>query len=294
MFFDISAGDYSATVTREGAGLASLTHRRRDLVLPHDPLQSPVGFNGRVLIPWPNRIAGGTYTFQGETHHLPVTEPDRNTALHGLQCWTNWELVRQEDDSVELRTLTGPVPGYPFRLSTSVVYELGADRGLSVTIATRNIGEEPAPYGTGTHSYLTCDGAPIERCVLRVPASEVALTDDSLIPIGLKSAIGTEFDLRDGVLLDGVSLDDAFTGLQLEPDSKTWQVWLEDTKTRMKVVLECDEPWLQLFTAEPQGRRGVAVEPMTCPPNAFNSGEDLVVFLPEEDHVSSLRIFEAS
>lgn len=292
MFFEISAGKYKATVTAEGAGLASFTHDGRNLILPHDPGEQPSGFNGRVLVPWPNRIAGGTYVFEGRLLSVPINEPDRNAALHGLQCWNDWELVKEDGHSVQLRVLTGPTDGYPFKLETRIRYSLDALLGLHIEISSSNVGEDPAPYGTGTHAYLTCDGASIDQCVLTVPASEVAMTDQNLIPTGLAPVDDTQFDLREGRVLKGVSLDHAFTGIQLEPDSKTWQVSLKDTESGMIVALTSDEPWLQIFTAEPQDRRGVAVEPMTCPPNAFNTGQDLVVLAPGMTHTHWLRIFE--
>ncbi len=294
MFFDISAGEYRARVTREGAGLASLTRAGRNLVLPHDPAEKPAGYNGRVLIPWPNRIAGGTYVFEGRRLNVPINEPERNAALHGLQCWNDWELVKQDQRSVQLRVFTGPVDGYPFELETSVRYTLDPLLGLRIEIVSRNVGSGATPYGTGTHAYLTCDGASIDDCVLTAPASQVATVDRDLTPTGLAPVDGTHFDLREGRALKSVFLDHAFTGLALEPESKTWEVSLKDTLTGMRVALICDEPWLQLFTAEPQDRRGVAVEPMTCPPNAFNTGEDLAVLAPGETHTHRLRIFESA
>jgi aldose 1-epimerase len=44
--------------------------------------------------------------------------------------------------------------------------------------------------------------------------------------------------------------------------------------------------YLQLFSgdtlAPERRRRGLAIEPMTCPPNAFRSGMDVIVLQPDE------------
>ena len=64
MAIEITAGKYCATIVSDGAGLASLTYAGHDIVLPHYPAEKPVGYNGKVLIPWPNRITNGQYVWR--------------------------------------------------------------------------------------------------------------------------------------------------------------------------------------------------------------------------------------
>lgn len=57
---------------------------------------------GQALIPWPNRIADGSYAFAGSTHQLPLNEPERRTAIHGLVRWTSWNVDEREPHRVAL------------------------------------------------------------------------------------------------------------------------------------------------------------------------------------------------
>ncbi|WRS30675.1 aldose-1-epimerase [Actinomycetaceae bacterium MB13-C1-2] len=284
----IRAGEYEAVVVNEGAGLAALSHDGRDLILSYDLAERPAGFNGKVLVPWPNRIKGAVYTFEGCEYTVPMTEPDRECALHGLKCWEEWDTVATTDHSVTLRTVTEPTDGYPFRLETTVTYELSADSGISIEVTTINTGDVPAPYGTGTHAYLTCDGALADECVLTLPAAEVLTVDQNLIPVGHTSVQSEGLDFREGDLIGTRQVDHAFTSLP----SGEWSVTLSHPATGMTVVLSSDEDWLQVFSGDNQGRRGVAVEPMTCAPNAFNSGEGLIVLAPGESNTHLLSISE--
>ena len=71
----LQAGDYEARIVTVGAGLAGLRYRARELVVPHGVGECPPGYLGKVLMPWPNRIAGGSYSWEGTSYDLPVDEP---------------------------------------------------------------------------------------------------------------------------------------------------------------------------------------------------------------------------
>jgi aldose 1-epimerase len=70
----------------------------------------------------------------------------------------------------------------------------------------------------------------------------------------------------------------------------TWLVTLTDPDSGNRAVLSSDTPWMQLYTANAIGRVGLAVEPMTCPPDAFRSGDDLVVLKPGDEHSTTFRV----
>jgi aldose 1-epimerase len=57
-------------------------------------------------------------------------------------------------------------------------------------------------------------------------------------------------------------------------------------------------PWVQIHTADRPdptiNRLGLAVEPMTCPPDAFNSGTDLVWLEPGGQFAASWAIIALS
>lgn len=282
---EIAAGDYTATVVSVGAGLAQLRHRGAHLVVGHEPDELPAGYLGKTLAPWPNRITDGRYRYRGELHEVPVNEHETNAALHGLLCWVDWDVTSVTRDAVTLETDVVPRYGYPFWLRSSVTYRLSADGGLHTVISATNLGTGPAPYGASSHPYLTCDLAPVDECTLVVPAGQVLEVDDRLRPAGVVPAAG-DLDLRTPEVLGTRQVDHAYTGL---PEDG-WSVTLAHPRAPFATRLSADARWVQVYTGERIGRRGAAVEPMTCPPDAFNSGTDLVELAPGAGHTLAFTI----
>lgn len=285
----LEAGEYKAAVATVGAGLVSLSFRGQDIVLPFPPQELPPAYAGKVLMPWPNRVAGGAYTFAGRRYELPVNEPATGSSLHGLALWNEWQVEQRSDAAVVLTHLLHGEPGYPFQLALSARYTLDANTGLNVELTARNCGTADAPYGVGSHPYITVGGEDISSCELSFRAGKVLVTDENLQPTGLLETAGTDFDFSEPRLLASQSLDHAFTVL---PDG-SWSVALRNPALKLSAVVAAsgtDAPWVQLYSGELRGRKGLAVEPMTCPPNAFNSGQDLVVLQPGQSHALSFRI----
>ena len=101
----LQAGDYEARIVTVGAGLAGLHYRGHELVVPHGVGECPPGYLGKVLMPWPNRVAGGSYSWEGTSYDLPVDEPTFGTSLHGFVAFQEWEIAEAASSSVLLRTL---------------------------------------------------------------------------------------------------------------------------------------------------------------------------------------------
>jgi aldose 1-epimerase len=261
-----------------------------DIVLPFPPDELPPAYAGKVLMPWPNRVAGGAYSFGGKRFELPVNEAGTGSALHGLALWNAWQVERRSDAEVVLAHLLHGEPGYPFQLALTARYALDAETGLSIELGARNLGTAPAPYGCGSHPYITVGGEDISDCEVAFRAGRVLMTDEKLQPTELRDITGTEFDFSQARILAAQQLDHAFTAL---PEG-TWDVRLRHPALRLSAVVEStgtDAPWLQLYSGELRGRRGLAVEPMTCPPDAFNSGQDLAVLEPGQSHTLACRIY---
>jgi aldose 1-epimerase len=285
----LKAGGYEATVATVGAGLVGLSFEGRDIVLPFPADELPPAYAGKVLMPWPNRVAGGAYSFRGRRFELPVNEASTGSSLHGLALWNAWKVERSSGTEVVLTHVLHGEPGYPFQLALTARYALDAGTGLHIELTAENCGEGPAPYGCGSHPYITVGGQDISTCELSFRAGSVLLTDAKLQPTELRNTQGTEFDFSQTRTLAGQSLDHAFTGL---PEGN-WDVTLRHPGLGLSAVVEASgaqAPWLQLYTGELRGRRGLAVEPMTCPPDAFNSGQDLVVLEPGQSHSLASRI----
>lgn len=282
----VQAGEYEARVVTVGAGLAGLRYRGHDLVVPHGVGECPPGYLGKVLMPWPNRIAGGSYSWEGATYDLPVDEPTFGTSLHGFVAFQEWEIAEANASSVILRTLIAARYSYPWTLLASARYSLDAQRGLTVELSATNIGEGTAPYGVGFHPYLAVDDARADELELTNPASIIYEANASMIPVAAHDVASFGLDFRSPTLIGDSRLDHAFAGL---PEG-TWTVTLRDPASRVGVSLSSDARWLQVYSADYIGRVGVAVEPMSCPPNAFNSGTDVVALGPGESYTLSARI----
>ena len=282
----VQAGEYEARVVTVGAGLAGLRYRGHDLVVPHGVGECPPGYLGKVLMPWPNRIAGGSYSWEGATYDLPVDEPTFGTSLHGFVAFQEWEIAEANASSVILRTLIAARYSYPWTLLASARYSLDAQRGLTVELSATNIGKGTAPYGVGFHPYLAVDDAQADELELTNPASIIYEANASMIPVAAHDVASFGLDFRSPTLIGGSRLDHAFAGL---PED-TWTVTLRDPASRVGVSLSSDARWLQVYSADYIGRVGVAVEPMSCPPNAFNSGTDVVALGPGESYTLSARI----
>ncbi|RLV50245.1 aldose epimerase [Nocardioides mangrovicus] len=273
----ISSDGYEATITSVGATLRSLTHHGRDLVLGFAEDEMCSGGRGQTLLPWPNRLRDGAYTWDGHDQQLPLSEPARHNASHGLVRWCWFRPLAQDETSVELVYRLAAQPGYPWSLDVSVRYAVGAD-GLAVTVTVLNLAASAAPFAYGAHPYLTL-GVPVDELTLALPGASRLTVDERKLPTGVQDVEGTPYDLRAGRELGELLLDDAFrrTG--------TDGVRLSDASGH-GVELWADEAfgWFQAYTGDDQpalARRAVAVEPMTAPPDAFGSGADVIRLEPE-------------
>ncbi len=263
----LSAGEYSATLASAGATLAALTRAGRDLVLSFDPARElGHGYVGRTLAPWPNRISDSHYSFDGVRYDVPSNEPATGAALHGLACWTNWAVESIGADAVTFVLELPGSPGYPFAVRLRAAYTLDADAGLAVVVSGTNLADVDAPLGLSAHPYLTC-GVAADECTLTLAAERVLLVDARMRPVAEVAVAEAGFDFNAPTSLDGRRVDHAFTGL---PQGE-WAVTLAHPSRGVR--LTSDAPWVQAFTGDvPElARGGVAIEPMTCPPDAFNS-----------------------
>ena len=281
---EIRAGGYRAALTELGAGLRELTHNGHAVIIGHDPDELPPHSAGQLLAPWPNRIEGGRYRFGGADHQLALSEPTRGNAIHGLTRWLPWACVAREPDSVVLRSEPHGHQGYPFCVQVETRYSLDASDGLRVEITASNQGSRPAPWGTGSHPYLTLGTESVDGLELTLPAGRRLPVDDRGIPSGpAEDVTGTEFDFRKPRLIGETQLDHAFTDLERDADDLAW-VRMSADGTALGVWADAGYNWLQVFTGDPlepeRRRKALAVEPMSCPPNAFASGEDLVILSP--------------
>src|SRR5271168_188979 len=275
--------DQQAVVVEVGGGLRSYSVGGRELLDGYRADEMSSSGRGQVLIPWPNRLEDGNYEFDGQRHQLPLNEPEHRNAIHGLVRWAAWTAAAHEPHRAVMEHVLHPQPGYPFFLGISIEYAL-LDSGLQVQTTATNLGVDPCPYGSGAHPYLTLGTATIDGLMLHVPGRTVLRSDERGLPIRREAVEGTEYDFRQPKRIGSIKLDHAFTDLERDADGLA-RVELRNSNRETKVSLWVDQsyPYLMLFSGDPLPdvhRRSLAVEPMTCPPNAFRTGDALVRLKP--------------
>ncbi len=280
----LERGTARVAVDLRGGGLRRLAVGDWDVLDGYRTGEVPQGRRGGLLLPWPNRLRGGRWSWRGTDLQLDTTA--EGAAMHGLLSWQPFTVLARTQDSVTVGTVLEPRSGYPFRLAVALDYRLDPDR-LTVTVRVRNVGTHDAPFGVGMHPYLHVgseqDGD-VGAATLQVPA-RTGLDLDGGLPTGGRHA----FDGAVGSIGDR-ALDDALTDLVRDDDG--WaRVRLAGPAGELELAVDGQWPWLQVYTGDtlPEGqrRRSVAVEPMTCPPNALADGADLVVLAPEESWAGS-------
>jgi aldose 1-epimerase len=275
-------GPWEAVVIGVGGGLRALTHDGAPVLDGFAEHEMASGGRGQVLVPWPNRLAGGRYEWAGTTLQAPLSEPAAGNAIHGLVRWSEWTAADRAADRVTMRLRLHPQPAYPFTLDLAMAYALGDD-GLTVTLTATNAGDAEAPFGAGFHPYLTAGTSLVDEAVLTVPADVWLPADDAGIPTGERRPVDGELDLRAGRAIGGSVLDHCFTDLARDGDGRA-TVTLAGPSRRVRLWMDGTYGFVMVFTgdtlAPDRRRRGVAVEPMTCAADAFNSGAGLVTLPP--------------
>ncbi|HJA04147.1 MAG TPA: aldose 1-epimerase family protein [Candidatus Microbacterium stercoravium] len=280
----LTRGDVTAHIAQVGAALRDLTVDGTSIVTPYPQgLQAPFG-SGTVLAPWPNRIRDGRWQ-QADPHgrdydeQLALTEPKLDNAIHGFLQHAPF-VVEQGDGSATLTATIVPQNGYPFAVVAVVVYEL-VDDGIRVTHRFTNVGADAAPVGVGTHGFFHIEGADPRDLVLTIPARTQFVVDDRLLPQGEEPV---EDELREGARLGDVSLDTGYA--DLDRDASGAAVTTLDGPNGERVSVWQDEhfDYLQIFTTDayPNQQYAVAIEPMSIPTDAFNSGRALTWLEPGE------------
>ena len=290
--FEITRGGARAVVTEIGAGLRAFEIGGVPYIEEFDADAKPPKGAGQVLLPWPNRTKGGKWVYQGETQQLEVTEQARGNAIHGLARHKEWQLLEHAESSITLAVDIADEPGWPVPLHAVITYEV-APRELVVTHELRNDGNSPIGVGIGTHPYFRIGDVPTDELALTLSAARVrpSLAEEQMPYADEQDVDGTEYDFRGGQVLAGVDLDTAFGGLTVAEDGRHHHVLAHGEK-QLDIWTGPDFGWVQVFTpSDLVGRgRAVAIEPMTCPADALNTGTDLIEILPGEAWVGSWGI----
>ncbi|ATU21014.1 aldose 1-epimerase family protein [Bifidobacterium choerinum] len=298
--YTIEHGRYRAVITELGATLRVLTCDSVDVTVPLGANDIVGCCEGQLLIPFPNRVAGGRYGFDGVDYQLPINEPDRDNAIHGFAKDQYWRLERLDECEATLSWRMPPAPYYPFDLLVTVTYTLDDD-GLHILVRAHNHSDHAAPWALAMHPWIAngLDGygdeidAQNAQCTLEIGAATHVQVDDDLIPVGTEPVDGTKFDFRTPRALDEQPYDDALTDVRHDMSGNATATLTRPDGRRVAVGGDATITSFQICTGTgfPAAIRpaGVAVEPQTAYANAFNTGIDLIRIEPAQ--TSETRMF---
>lgn len=290
---NISAGDYKAKIRSFGGGLSELKFQGRNLIEPYDKMDRNGRYRGDLLAPWPNRIRDGRYSINGAEFQIPINEMERNNALHGLINVLDWKVLEISVSKAVLGVTLPEYDFYPTTLQMTVEYELH-ESGLTWSLLAKNVGSAKVPYGASIHPYLIAHPeGQVDDWLLRIPADEVLDVDsERLLPLDLVSVAAKNFDFRSGSVIGHRFIDHAFKVANSALEQRVDVIAKNGSGVRME--FDGSSPWIQIHTADRDGEHDsricLAVEPMSCPPDAFNSGIDLIWLLPCDEHKMTWKI----
>jgi aldose 1-epimerase len=288
----IEAHGHRATVVEVGGVLREYTVDGTPVLDGFEADELSPASAGQILAPWPNRIRDGKYTFQEQSYQLSLTEPARHNAIHGLTNWSRWRLAEQTADAITVEFELPAQVGYPWWLTLRARWSVSAE-GLRCDQEVVNVSGQDAPWGYSVHPYLQLPGVAVDDVVLHVPGKNRILADSRLLPIGTVSVAGTEFDFSEPRKIGNLIMDTTFGEIEHDTNGMT-EVRLSGDGRDIVVWADDKFKYWQVFTGDTlhgeRFRRSVAVEPMTCPPDSFRTGRDLIVLSPGETWTASWGI----
>lgn len=277
----LEAGGHTVTaiVTEVAGGLRALEYDGIALAETFAENETPPSASGITLVPWPNRVDGGTWTLDGVTQQLDITEVAKGNASHGLLRYSPYRPVSVEPHAVTQSASVYPQHGFPFRLDTTVRHELVAD-GLLVTHTITNRGPGRAPFAVGAHPFFRVGDHDPATLTVTLPAQTRFETNVRSIPVGTAPVAGTTFDLNDSPLLGDLDIDAGYKDIAQDPDGRRRTRLTAPDGSSTTMWQDASFPYVQIFTPRNFPRNGVkglafAAEPMTAPANALASGEGL-------------------
>jgi aldose 1-epimerase len=284
---EIRRGQQHAVVVGVGGGLRAYDVGGRAVLDGYDEAAMCDGARCQTLVPWPNRVQDGAWSWQGADQQLALTEPDQHNAIHGLVRWQPWAVLDRSESSVTVGCTSYPQPGYPWPIEVRNAWSLD-DEGISVRTTLVNLGDTAAPVAAGFHPYLTVGTRTIDDAVLTIPGETRILTGDQQIPTGREAVAGSGFDFREPRAIGTVQIDHTYTDLRRDDDGRA-RLRLAAPGGDPTVTLWVDEayPYLEIFTGDAlpdpaRRRQGLGVEPMSVPPNAMVTKEAIVTLPPGE------------
>lgn len=193
-----------------GANLVRLAHTGLGVEILRTPdanetdtfRRRPHVFGLPILFP-PNRIADGSYSFDGRTYRFPITIEREHNYHHGLLKSQPFAVskARETDDEVLMECRYYSNAGndaifrdFPHEFRCKIVYRLTAN-GLEQEVVFTNRSRNQMPVGIGFHTPLRIPfaGGTDADYVMRVAVGEQVELDGRNLPTGRKLPLTEEF-----------------------------------------------------------------------------------------------------
>ena len=256
-----------------------------------------------ILFPFPNRIRGGTWQFEGRAYQFDKP-PESPTSIHGLLLNRPYQVESHTADAdgailvcaLDSRDFSDIGRQYPFPFKIRITYTL-KDVVLSMGVSIQNAGSRNMPMGFGIHPYFRVGLSPdanAAEALVKVPAATYWELDADSVPTGKRLSAIDALDLRDGKPFAGLTLDHVYTDVQMEADGGSRCV-IENRDTGHGMVMESDEQFRELVVYTPPDRDVICFEPYTCPTDAINLEAKgipagVIVLAPGETFSAAVRI----
>lgn len=228
-------------------------------------------YKSSFLMPFPNRLDKGQFTYAGQSYQFPINDQATGNALHGFKAFYEMELTAitplpMGGVQAELTSrYDGTHPAYPFPFTFTVQYRLLAHNQFECAIHITNTHHSTIPVGFGWHPYFTLGTDTVDSLLLQMPTAHRVEIDQRMLPNGTTTPFET---FRTPHPLAGQQFDNAF----ILPVASSWvdvHLIAPSRNTQLTFWQEAETfPYFQLFI--PPRRQSVAIEPMTCNINALN------------------------
>ncbi len=288
-----SSGNSFTVVSSQGACVLDIQFDNLSIL---DGCKTPIELDlnnwgkSAILLPFPNRLNTGQYTWQNQSYQFNINDAQNNNAIHGFAMDKSMDITEIELDNQKamihcMYQYDGNLEAYPFPFSFSAKFRITDEMTFEVTFQIRNESSTPLPMGMGWHPYFQLSEK-LDDMELHFSGCQLIGLDDRMIPTG-KRYDYDEFEqarkIRSTVLDNCFSIKDIAQSpfkLSLKGDKGTIQYWQETGSDKFNFI--------QLFT--PPQRQALAIEPMTCNVDAFNNGEGLIRLEPGQEREAKFGI----
>jgi aldose 1-epimerase len=235
----------------------------------------PVHLGNLLLAPWANRLDGDAFWANGRKYLLNAElnnlhRDGNGLPIHGLLEYSDrWEVVALEatefgaylTSRLEFWRHPDYMAQFPFAHAIEITYRL-EDGALDTHMVVTNRAAAVMPLSVAFHPYFTLTDAPRDEWSVRIPARELVVVDDRLLPTGAREPAG----LSDVTPLKDRSFDTVFSGVNAAEE-------FEVRGRKQRIALRFGPKYPVAVVYAPPGRDFICFEPMSGVTNAFNLAE---------------------